>query len=490
MTRALPPSAPNSPARAARLHRPPRRRASRRIRARRRRAPGLADRLHRQRRAGRRAARPRRGVHRRALRAAAAGADRSGAVGAPPHHRGPAAGLARRARPRRRAHRLRPAADQRGGAAALPRRRPRHGRRRAPTRSMRSGPTARRRRSAAAVPHALAQAGRDSADKRADLAAALREARQDAAVLTDPASIAWLLNIRGADVPFTPFALGFAILHADGAHRAVHGAEKLPDATRAWLGNAVSVQPRAALPARWPAWPAGGCGWMPPPRRSGSPRPCARPAPPWSPAWTPACCPRPARTRSSSRARATPMRATPSRSAASCTGSTAPPATPPNWTPPPACSRSAPNRPSSAARASRRFPAPASTAPSSTTASPPETNRPINPDELYLIDSGAQYADGTTDVTRTIWTGPGDPPAELRDRVTRVLKGHIAIATLVFPQGVAGPHLDAFARARAVAGRAGLRPRHRPRRRQLSVGARGPGQPVARGQAGADRRRA
>ena len=50
-------------------------------------------------------------------------------------------------------------------------------------------------------------------------------------------------------------------------------------------------------------------------------------------------------------------------------------------------------------------------------------------------------------ITRTVWTGPGHPPPALRDRVTRVLKGHIAIATLVFPQGVAGPHVDAFARA-------------------------------------------
>jgi Xaa-Pro aminopeptidase len=84
----------------------------------------------------------------------------------------------------------------------------------------------------------------------------------------------------------------------------------------------------------------------------------------------------------------------------------------------------------------------------------PETDRPIAPNELYLIDSGAQFADGTTDITRTIWTGPADPPAELIDRATRVLKGHIAIATLVFPQGVAGPHLDAF--ARAALWRAGL----------------------------------
>jgi len=74
------------------------------------------------------------------------------------------------------------------------------------------------------------------------------------------------------------------------------------------------------------------------------------------------------------------------------------------------------------------------------------TNRPIRPDESYLIDSGAQYVDGTTDITRTIWIGPSDPPSELRERVTRVMKGHIAMATLAFPEGVSGAHLDAFAR--------------------------------------------
>ena len=75
------------------------------------------------------------------------------------------------------------------------------------------------------------------------------------------------------------------------------------------------------------------------------------------------------------------------------------------------------------------------------------SNRPIRPNEVYLIDSGAQYLDGTTDITRTIWTGPGPAPAEIRDRVTRVMQGHIAIARLVFPQGVGGAHIDAFARA-------------------------------------------
>jgi len=75
-----------------------------------------------------------------------------------------------------------------------------------------------------------------------------------------------------------------------------------------------------------------------------------------------------------------------------------------------------------------------------------DTNRPINPNEVYLIDSGAQYPDGTTDITRTVWTGPNPAPDGVRDRVTRVMQGHIAIATSVFPTGVAGAHLDAFAR--------------------------------------------
>ena len=74
-----------------------------------------------------------------------------------------------------------------------------------------------------------------------------------------------------------------------------------------------------------------------------------------------------------------------------------------------------------------------------------ETNRIIKKDELYLVDSGAQYLDGTTDITRTIAIGnPGD---EARDRFTRVLKGHIALATIKFPLGTTGSQLDVLARA-------------------------------------------
>jgi Xaa-Pro aminopeptidase len=73
-----------------------------------------------------------------------------------------------------------------------------------------------------------------------------------------------------------------------------------------------------------------------------------------------------------------------------------------------------------------------------------ETDICIGRDNLYLIDSGAQYHDGTTDVTRTVILG--DPTPEQCDRYTRVLKGHIALASCIFPEETAGIHLDALAR--------------------------------------------
>ena len=73
-----------------------------------------------------------------------------------------------------------------------------------------------------------------------------------------------------------------------------------------------------------------------------------------------------------------------------------------------------------------------------------KSNRRISPGDLLLIDSGAQYQDGTTDVTRTI--AIGEPTAEMRDRFTRVLRGHMAIARAVFPEGTTGAQIDTLAR--------------------------------------------
>src|SRR5262249_61913023 len=72
------------------------------------------------------------------------------------------------------------------------------------------------------------------------------------------------------------------------------------------------------------------------------------------------------------------------------------------------------------------------------------TNRALKPGELYLVDSGAQYLDGTTDVTRTV--AVGTPTREMQERFTLVLKGHIAIATARFPKGTRGVDLDNLAR--------------------------------------------
>ncbi|RDI60699.1 aminopeptidase P family protein [Microvirga subterranea] len=72
------------------------------------------------------------------------------------------------------------------------------------------------------------------------------------------------------------------------------------------------------------------------------------------------------------------------------------------------------------------------------------SNRPIEINQIFLIDSGAQYEDGTTDITRTVVVG--EPTPEMKDRFTRVLQGHIAIARAVFPKGTTGAQIDSFAR--------------------------------------------
>jgi Xaa-Pro aminopeptidase len=73
-----------------------------------------------------------------------------------------------------------------------------------------------------------------------------------------------------------------------------------------------------------------------------------------------------------------------------------------------------------------------------------KTNRRTGPGELLLVDSGAQYLEGTTDITRTV--AIGEPTAEMRERFTLVLKGHIAISRVRFPAGTTGHAIDAMAR--------------------------------------------
>jgi len=299
-----------------------------------------------------------------------------------------------------------------------------------------------------ARPHPIAHAGRDALAKREDVATALRAAGQDAAVITDPASVNWLLNIRGTDVDFTPFALGFALAHNDARVDLFMDPAKLPAETREWLGNGVGIAPREALApalagmggktvrvdhAASPAWFAQAL------RAAGAnvvagPDPCALPK---------AC---------KNDTEQAGARAAHARDAvAMCRflhflHEAAPRGTETEIS---AAARLLAFRQEVEGFRGESFPAISGAGENGAIIHyrvSPESNRPIRPNEVYLIDSGAQYPDGTTDITRTVWTGPGQAPAEVRERVTRVLQGHIAIATAVFPQGICGVHIDAFAR--------------------------------------------
>ncbi len=302
---------------------------------------------------------------------------------------------------------------------------------------------------APAIPRDSALAGETSEAKRTRLAKTLAEAGQDAAVLTDPASLAWLFNLRGSDVEFTPIALGFAILHADAAAEMFMAGAKLPPATREHLGNEVATAERSALPgalaalagktvrydpAAMPVWfkttletagakLAEGVDPVALPRacKNGTEQAGARAAHLRDGvavtrflAWLAQAAPAGGETEMSAAARLLAFRAM----GENFRGESFP-----------AISGAGEHGAIIHYRVS------------------PASNRAIKPDEVYLIDSGAQYLDGTTDITRTVWTGPGKAPAALREHVTRVLAGHIALAMAVFPEGVAGPHLDAFARA-------------------------------------------
>ena len=301
---------------------------------------------------------------------------------------------------------------------------------------------------APARPHELDVAGRGADEKRADIATLLRDSKQDAAVLTDPASIAWLLNIRGGDVPFTPFALGFGLIHADGATELFMDPAKLPDDTRAWLGNAVSVAGREALaPAlarlggkRVRIDAAGSPVWFAQRLRDAGATVVAGP----DPCQLPKACKNEIEQQGARNAHTRDA-------VAMCRFlhwvSDAGPRG--NETEMSAAARLLTFREQGEGFRGESFPAISGAGEHGAiihyrvTA---ESDRQIKPNEVYLIDSGAQYRDGTTDITRTLWTGPGPAPADVKARVTRVMKGHIAIATAVFPQGVGGAHIDAYAR--------------------------------------------
>jgi Xaa-Pro aminopeptidase len=291
-------------------------------------------------------------------------------------------------------------------------------------------------------------AGEDRASKLARVGKAIAEAGAAAAVLTQPDSIAWLLNIRGADVPHTPLPLSFAIVPAEGRATLFIDGRKLSNAVRDEIAGAVDIESRDAFEPALKSLGEGKKAVLVD-RQSAA----ARIADVVTDAGGTVVAGRDPVALPKARKNAAELdgtRAAHLRDGAAMVRFLA-------W-----LDRTAPAGgldEIAAADALARFRAETGllrdlsfetiSAAGPNAALPhyhagPGSNRPIRQDEIYLIDSGGQYEDGTTDITRTVIVGT--PTAEMRDRFTRVLKGHVAISRARFPKGTTGAHLDALAR--------------------------------------------
>ena len=297
------------------------------------------------------------------------------------------------------------------------------------------------------VPHPVRFAGVEASEKRQTIAARLAEKGADAALLSAPDSIAWLLNVRGADVANSPLPHSFAIVHGEGDVDWFVDRRKLLPEVPTHLGNAVRVQAPGALAgvldglaktgkavlideAATPVWMVdrlteGGARVV----RGGDP--CALPK---------AC---------KNEAELAGIRAAHRRDGAALTRflawlAAAPPGT--------VTELVAVDRLAAMRAGGEHFRGPSFDTISGAGSNgaivhyrvTAGSNRTLKPGSLYLVDSGGQYLDGTTDVTRTVAIGTPEP--EHRDRFTRVLRGHIALATACFPRGTTGAQLDALAR--------------------------------------------
>jgi Xaa-Pro aminopeptidase len=301
---------------------------------------------------------------------------------------------------------------------------------------------------APALVHEDRYAGQPSEAKRAAVSEWLAEKKLDAAVISALDSIAWLLNIRGSDVDRTPVTLSFVIARADGTADLFIEEAKVTPELRAHLGNAVRIAPRSrfltalaelegqrvavdpdsAVQAIFGALKQAGAEIVEERDPTVLPKACKN------------------------EAEQAGQRAAQARDGAAETRFL-------HW-----LSVEAPKGGVDEMTAAEKlhqfrretgdlrdlsFDTISGAGPNGAVVHyrvSEETNRKLEPSSVYLVDSGGQYPDGTTDITRTVWVGPGEPPAEVKDRFTRVLQGHIALARAVFPKGTRGSQLDVLAR--------------------------------------------
>lgn len=296
--------------------------------------------------------------------------------------------------------------------------------------------------------HDTTYAGKASALKRQEIGEALHKEGLNAALLTDPASIAWLLNVRGGDIPYSPLPLSTAILRADGTVEWFIESGKVTSVIDRALGPEITRYTPEEFPAAARRLGEARCKILVDSAEASfhtisllnqcgahvvyGDNPCLLP-----------------------KARKNPteidgMRAAHRRDGAALVKLLA-------WlddnAPKGNVTENDIDKKLSEFRASGslyRGPSFATIVGSGPNGAivhyrvKETTNRLLDQNSFLLLDSGAQYLDGTTDVTRTIPLG--EITAEMRDRYTRVLKGHIALANARFPEGTTGADLDVLAR--------------------------------------------
>ena len=297
------------------------------------------------------------------------------------------------------------------------------------------------------VPYPERLAGESSADKRARLGAALAEAGHDAAVVTLADSIAWLFNLRGSDVPCAPVIHAFAILRADGRAEMFVDPAKIDARARAHPGAGVSFAPPEAFE---PALDALAGRTVAVDRAAAPIRVRDRlEAAGAKVAWARDPCVLPKARKNAAELAGT--RAAHRRDGAAMVrflhwlDETAPGGA---LTEIDVVTRLEEFRQATGELRDIAFETICGAGPHGAVIHyrvTTDSNRAVRPGELLLVDSGGQYLDGTTDITRTVAVGP--PPPGAARAFTLVLKGMIAIARARWPEGLAGRDLDPLARA-------------------------------------------
>ncbi|WP_265528580.1 aminopeptidase P family protein [Sphingomicrobium marinum] len=289
-------------------------------------------------------------------------------------------------------------------------------------------------------------AGKSSAAKRQEMADWIESEGADATVLAALDSIAWTFNVRGADVTHTPVALAYALVHKDGTADLFVEPEKISDEVRQHLGNGVRLHDRDAFETHLKSLKGKTVAVDPERSVAAIPQALEAAGARILDRRDPAVLPKAIK----NEAEINGHKEAQYRDGAVISRflkwleEEAPKGELDELT---VAAKLLEMREATGQLKDISFDTISGAGPNG--ALPhyrvnEASNHPLEMNSIYLVDSGGQYLDGTTDITRTVIVG--EPTEEMKDRFTRVLKGHIAIATQRWPQGISGGRLDSFAR--------------------------------------------